>query len=76
MDRAIAAGALQAVAFCHSHAVAHGSLGSGSLLLSHLDDRRPEQLLVKLDNFGYAYRMDAPEGNCTCPMHVVATQHA
>ena len=67
MGRAIAAGALQAVAFCHSHAVAHGSLGSGSLLLSHLDDRRPEQLLVKLDNFGYAYRMDAPEGSLSPP---------
>ena len=56
--RAIAAGALQAVAFCHGNAVAHGSLGSGSLLLSHFDDRRPEQLLVKLDNFGYARRVD------------------
>ncbi len=60
--RAIAAGALQAVAFCHGQAVAHGSLGSGSLLLSHCDDRRPEQLLVKLDNFGYARRIDGATG--------------
>ena len=50
------------MAFCHANAVAHGSLGSGSLLLSHFDDRRPEQLLVKLDNFGYARRIDAPDG--------------
>ena len=76
LHRAIAAGVLQAVAFCHGHAVAHGSLGSGSLLLSHFDDRRPEQLLVKLDNFGYARRMDAPDGAVHLllnPMHYLTT---
>ena len=55
--RAIAGGALRAVSFCHERGVAHGSLGGASFLLSHCDDRRPEQLLVKLDNFGYARRL-------------------
>lgn len=30
--------------------------------MSHCDDRRPEQLLVKLDNFGYARRLEGAAG--------------
>lgn len=30
--------------------------------MSHCDDRRPEQLLVKLDNFGYARRLEGTAG--------------
>ncbi len=47
-------GALQALAYCHERGVAHGSLGSGSILLSAFDDRRAGDLIVKLDNFGFA----------------------
>ena len=46
-------GTLQALAFCHSRNVAHGSMGSGSVLLSTFDDRRANDLIVKLDNFGF-----------------------
>ena len=46
-------GTLQALAFCHSRSVAHGSMGSGSVLLSTYDDRRANDLIVKLDNFGF-----------------------
>lgn len=50
------------MAFCHQRGVAHGSLGAGSFLLSHCDDRRPEQLLLKLDNFGYARCLEGLAG--------------
>ncbi|KAK9863849.1 hypothetical protein WJX84_002840 [Apatococcus fuscideae] len=60
MVRAIARGALEALAFCHDQGVAHGSLGPGSILLSTLDDREAQQLSVKLDNFGFARRLQAP----------------
>lgn len=46
-------GTLQALAFCHCQSVAHGSMGSGSVLLSTYDDRRANDLIVKLDNFGF-----------------------
>ena len=46
-------GTLQALAFCHERSVAHGSMGSGSILLSTYDDRRANDLIVKLDNFGF-----------------------
>eukprot|EP00891_Asterochloris_glomerata_P005155 jgi/Astpho2/5155/Aster-x0666 len=54
MVRSIMRGALQALAYCHERGVAHGSLGSGSILLSAFDDRRAGDLIVKLDNFGFA----------------------
>ena len=47
-------GTLQALAYCHERSVAHGSMGSGSILLSTYDDRRANDLIVKLDNFGFA----------------------
>ena len=51
--RSIMRGTLQALAFCHCRSVAHGSMGSGSVLLSTFDDRRANDLIVKLDNFGF-----------------------
>jgi hypothetical protein len=50
MLRAVARGALRALTFCHDRGVVHGSLGSGSLLLSTFDDVAAGRLLVKLDN--------------------------
>lgn len=52
--RAICRGLLQALAFCHGRGVAHGSLGPGSVLLSTFEDRRARELVLKLDNFGFA----------------------
>lgn len=67
--RSIMRGTLQALAFCHSRSVAHGSMGSGSVLLSTFDDRRANDLIVKLDNFGfgrahYACSLDLKGGEC------------
>jgi hypothetical protein len=52
--RAVARGALRALAFCHSAGVAHGSLGAGSILLSTFDDAAAARLIVKLSDFGFA----------------------
>ena len=71
--RAICSGLLRALAFCHGRGVAHGSLGPGSILLSTFEDRRARELLVKLDNFGFA-RMHKPAGQsaCTYPLKALA----
>ena len=56
---------MAALAFCHERGVAHGSLGAASFLLSTFDDRRAAELIVKLDNFGFArmlHRPHAPDG--------------
>jgi serine/threonine protein kinase len=53
---------VRALAFVHERGVAHGSLGSGAVLLSHVDDRKAGQLVVKLDNFGFAQRQVLPPG--------------
>jgi hypothetical protein len=70
--RAICAGLLRALAFCHGRGVAHGSLGPGSILLSTFEDRRARELIVKLDNFGFA-RRHRPAGQSApvyaCCMH-------
>jgi hypothetical protein len=50
MLRAIAAGALRALAYCHERGVVHGAVGAGSLLLSTFDDASSMRLVVKLDN--------------------------
>lgn len=61
--RAFARGALRAVAYCHKRGIAHGSLGSGSFVVSTFDDRRADSLIVKITNFGFAQRWSqAPEG--------------
>ena len=81
--RSIMRGTLLALAFCHSRSVAHGSMGSGSVLLSTYDDRRANDLIVKLDNFGfgrahYACSLDLKGGMCesaccTCALVVVTS---
>ena len=52
--RSICKGVLEALAFCHNRGVAHGSLGPGSILLSTFRDQQSRELIVKLDNFGFA----------------------
>lgn len=52
--RLIAKGIIGALNFCHSNDIAHGSLGSGSVLLSTYDAREAQEFLVKFDNFGFA----------------------
>ncbi|KAI8105897.1 hypothetical protein M9434_000476 [Picochlorum sp. BPE23] len=54
MVKAVIQGMLEAVAFCHDKSVAHGSLGSGTFLLSTFNDQDHKRLLVKLDSFGFA----------------------
>lgn len=54
MLRMICRELFKAVLFCHEHGVVHGSLGSGSILLSTFDDHSADDLVVKLDNFGFA----------------------
>jgi serine/threonine protein kinase len=50
LRRSITRGALQALAYCHDLGVVHGSLGSGSVMLSSFDDKTARRLVVKLDN--------------------------
>jgi len=60
MLRSIARGTLRAVAYCHERNVVHGSIGSGSFLLSTFDDSDSIRLVVKLDNFGFARLISMP----------------
>ncbi|GAB4823864.1 hypothetical protein N2152v2_010910 [Parachlorella kessleri] len=57
MLRCICRASLAALAYCHDRGVVHGSLGSGSILLSTFEDAEADQLIVKLDNFGFARRI-------------------
>jgi serine/threonine protein kinase len=50
----IVKGMLKAVSYCHERSVAHGSLGSGTFLLSTCNDRDWSSLVVKVDSFGFA----------------------
>ncbi|BDA41790.1 hypothetical protein COCOBI_02-5840 [Coccomyxa sp. Obi] len=54
MVRTICRGMLQALSFCHKRGVAHGSFGPGSVMLSTFRDCQARELIVKLDNFGFA----------------------
>ena len=54
-------GVVSAVAYCHEKGVAHTSVGAGSFLLNTFDDRRAQQLVVKLDNFGFACSLSRKE---------------
>ena len=54
MRRSICKGVLEALAYCHKRSVAHGSLGPGSILLNTFRDQQARELIVKLDNFGFA----------------------
>lgn len=67
MLRSICAGCVNALAFIHERGVAHGSIGSGAVLLSHVDDRKADQLVVKLDNFGFAQRQVLPPDSGDAP---------
>ena len=42
------------MSFCHQRGVAHGSLGPGSILLNTFRDQQSRELIVKLDNLGFA----------------------
>ena len=64
MVRSIASGMMEAVAFCHDRFVAHGSLGSGTFLLSTFNDQDSARLLVKLDSFGFA-KLGARAASCS-----------
>lgn len=54
MLRAICRGLLNSLGYCHDRCVVHGSLGSGSFLLSTFNDKDWNRLIVKIDNFGFA----------------------
>lgn len=60
MLRSISAGAVRALGFVHDRGVIHGSIGSGSLLLSTFSDSDSARLVVKIDNFGFARRVVVP----------------
>jgi serine/threonine protein kinase len=60
--RALIRGCLEALEFCHSRGVSHGSIGPGCVLLSTLENRDAEKLRVKLDNFGTAVCTPIPVG--------------
>ena len=60
MLRSITAGALRALGFVHDRGVIHGSIGSGSLLLSTFNDAESARVIVKFDNFGFARRIVLP----------------
>ena len=60
MLKAITAGALKAVGYVHDRGVIHGSIGSGSLLISTFNDSDWLRVVVKIDNFGFARRIVVP----------------
>jgi hypothetical protein len=60
MLKAITAGALKAVGYVHDRGVIHGSIGSGSLLISTFNDSDWLRVVVKIDNFGFARRIIVP----------------
>jgi len=56
---AAAAGAADALAFCHAKGVAHNALDGAACLLSADEDSAWESLTVRLTNFGYSYAREA-----------------
>jgi hypothetical protein len=60
MLKAITAGAIKAVGYVHDRGVIHGSIGSGSLLISTFNDSDWLRVVVKIDNFGFARRIVVP----------------
>lgn len=61
--RATARGLLAALDYCHSRGVTHGSLSAGSVMLSTLEDQDYDDLVVKLDNFGFGRRFGGGKGS-------------
>ncbi len=55
--RSLSRGLVAAVAHCHGSGVVHGSLSSGTVFVSSVEDRDARDLYVKLDNFGFG-RLD------------------
>ena len=70
--RAIVRGSLQAMAYCHERGIAHGALGPSSLLLNTYEDSRAAQLVVRLDNFGFARQSGACPVCCKDTLHKVS----
>jgi hypothetical protein len=58
--RTFAARLLGALSFSHARGVAHCCLGPGSVQCSGLDDREPDRVIVKLDNWGLARLYPGP----------------
>ncbi|KAI8463726.1 MAG: hypothetical protein J3K34DRAFT_526774 [Monoraphidium minutum] len=58
--RALARRLLGALSFCHARGVAHCCLGAGSVQISNLEDRDPDRVIVKLDNWGLARLYPGP----------------
>lgn len=59
--RSLSRGLVAAVAHCHGSGVVHGSLSSGTVFVSSVEDRDARELYVKLDNFGFG-RLDPTGG--------------
>ena len=69
---------LEALAFCHQRGVAHGSLGPGSILLNTFRDKQSRDLIVKLDNLGFAqlHRTGVPSELISLLMPLIQHSHA
>ena len=62
---------MEAVLYCHEKGIVHGSLGTGSVMLSSFDDYEADGLIVKLDNFGFSSIIPLHQGD-ECAMPCVA----
>lgn len=60
MRRAITAGVLSALEYCHARGVVHVLVGTSSVLLSSFDDDQAKDLVVKLDGLGCARHVLCP----------------
>eukprot|EP00638_Chattonella_subsalsa_P008231 CAMPEP_0117751914 /NCGR_PEP_ID=MMETSP0947-20121206/11270_1 /TAXON_ID=44440 /ORGANISM="Chattonella subsalsa, Strain CCMP2191" /LENGTH=345 /DNA_ID=CAMNT_0005570409 /DNA_START=730 /DNA_END=1767 /DNA_ORIENTATION=- len=52
--KAIMKSALQSISFLHSAGIIHRSIGGTSILLNTVDDRRENEVIAKLTDFGFA----------------------
>ena len=66
---------LQALNFCHKKGVAHGSFGPGSVMLSTFRDCQARELIVKLDNFGFAQMQKSSAPGVACPFILPPKPH-
>ena len=72
--RSILRGVMEAVIYCHTKGVVHGSLGSGSVLLSTFDDYAADSLKIQLDNFGFAAYLPPIKGTPSLASPVASPQ--